>query len=208
MEAVMVEQFADWLADRVGWAWLKDKGLPWIGRQMMGWAGVDFFVNRNEQHPRVLDDLLGTANEIDAIVVIGRLLHETDLKNIRRIRRVIFPNPESDSSVHYAHSVNEFGHFRRNIAEASTSLKNKGIQVRWYPHALNYSMLIGDGNTKKGWVQTEIVMPYSAPNRRPSWRVRRSKQENLVIAMCDVFEKVWDESIPPDEAVIRRHLGN
>jgi hypothetical protein len=92
-------------------------------------SGVEFFPNRTElQKQRSLDEQLGSADAIDLVTIIGRTLHETQLKNIKNIKRVIFPNPDSPSAEDYARSVNETGFFKRQIAETTKSLQRKAIE--------------------------------------------------------------------------------
>jgi len=176
---------------------------------MKSFSGVEFFPSRTSlQQRRSLDDLLGTATKIDAVVVIGRTLHETELDNIRHVRRVIFPDPDSASLMHYAGTVDERGHIQRNVCEASRSLLQKKIEVRWYPHMIGNSLLIGDGDKRTGWVHVETIFPFSIPNRRPSWRALRTRHEDLVKSMTEMFKKMWAESRVPEESVIKRYIGN
>jgi hypothetical protein len=155
-----------------------------------------------------LDILLSKANRVDAIVVIGRTLHEHKLDSISKFNRAIFPNPECQSILHYAKTVHEFGHIRRNIAEATNTLSSQRVKVRWYPHAIHHAILLADTERSSGWVQVESVLPFSIPNLRPGWRAYRSHQEQLVISISHIFEKMWEESAEPSKAVIKRLMSD
>ncbi len=208
MARLMLAETGTWFTKVVGWSWLRRVGFPAIGRAAARLSGVEFFPNRTLLLQQCsFDDLLGKTSKIDAIVVIGRTLHETELKNIRRIERVIFPCPDSTSSLHYAKSVTEQRHFQKNIAEATTSLREKGIQVRWYPHAIHHAVLIADGTSQNGWIQVEAVFPYSKSNLRPIWRAHSKQHEELVRSMQEIFNRMWDGSKSPDEISIKAHIG-
>ena len=191
-----------WIARHLGWPWIKHIVLPWISRASMKANGIEFSPNRNDMQG--LDKLLLTAKRVDAIVVIGRTLLEHKLDCIRKFERVIFPSPESLSTLHYAKSVCEDHIFRITAAKATKRLTDAGIKVRWYPHVIHHSMLIVDAEHSAGWVQVECVLPFSIPNLRPRWRVYRDRQEQLVISMKEIFEKMWSESAEPSKTVLKQ----
>ena len=148
-----------WIAKALAW-----RAFRWIGRFSMKLSGIEFFTSRSEMRP--FDDLLSTAKNIDVIAVIGRTLHEHELTHIKNINRVILPHPECESIKHYAKTVGELGHLQRNIAEATTSLYSKRIEVKWYPHAIHHAILLVDTERNSGWVQLESVLPFSIPDSR------------------------------------------
>jgi hypothetical protein len=192
-----------WIAKHIGWQWTKDVALPWIGRGLMTrLSGIEFYPNRHDMQR--LDKLLVTAKSVDAIVVIGRTLLEHELDSISKFKRVIFPNPECPSIQHYAKTVNELDILQITAAKATKKLVDQGIKVKWYPHAIHHTVLLVDAELNTGWVQVECVLPYSAPNLRPRWVVHRSREQQLVMSMKDIFSKMWTDSVEPKAKDITR----
>jgi hypothetical protein len=186
----------------IGWPFVRDVALPSISRLFK--PDVKFFPNRNDMEG--LDKLLVTAKRVDAIVIIGRTLLEHKLDCIRQFERVIFPNPEGDSILDYAETVNERDILQRTTAKATKRLLDERIKVRWYPHAIHHTVLLVDADLNSGWVQVESALPFSIPNLRPRWIVRRNRHDQLVISMKDIFEKMWNKSTEPKSADIKRLL--
>ncbi len=67
------------------------------------------------------------------------------------------------------------------------------------------TFLVGNGKLNNGWVHAEAVLPFSVTNLRPSWTVRRTHHERLVASFVDIFEKMWNESEPPNAVILRRY---
>jgi hypothetical protein len=151
------------------------------------------------------DTQLSQAANIDAVVVIGRTIRESNLQNLRRIRRVIFPHPQAESTKRYARTVNEQNRIERDIVEATIFLKESHIDVRWYPDMIHQTFLIGDGELRNRWVHLETVLPYSYPNLRQSWMAHRLHHEQLVASFTRIFEEMWKASNQPNKELIERY---
>ncbi|MDE2107107.1 MAG: hypothetical protein KGL39_58410 [Patescibacteria group bacterium] len=173
----------------------------------MKWSGIEFYSSNDELHKRPLDEQLAKAANIDAVVIIGRTLAESDLKHVRRVQRVIMPSPKSESAKHYAQSVNEASRLSKDIADATVTFEAIGTKVRWYPHMICQTFLIGDASLQNGWVHVEMVPPYSAGNLRPSWTAYRKHHERLVASYGTIFEKMWAASEAPDKQFVKDHNG-
>jgi len=172
--------------------------------------GLKFFSDRDSlERNRSLDAQLAQASEVDAIFMVGRKLQELEIKNIRRLKRVILPNPNGQSAITYAKTVDQLGHFQRHIAEATKSLRDEHkIEVKWWPDPLYHSILMGDSDKSTGWLHIESALPFSKLNVRPSFTVERRSFENLVTAMSGVFTKMWGASEAPNEATLAKFLSS
>lgn len=186
--------------------WLRWSGLPWAARlirrsmvdAMIG-LGASFFSSRDALERRgSFDDLLGSASKVDAAFVTGhKIMHRQD-QHARHIVRLILPNPQCESFLFYEQSVGEsIGSLANQIIGATRECREKGIKVRWCPVILHQSFMLGDVDKPTGWLHSEMVLPYSKMNNRPSFRIYRHRFESAIHAYQDIFNKLWDASTEP-----------
>ena len=202
----------NWLATVEGmWSILRITGMPWLAKRWlrkMGGpvmvTGLEFFPTRAIlDRARDYDELLARAEKIDAAYTTGQVLTDFDIANIRHIRRLILPDPRSESLVSYAISIGNSPDLQRQIIRATQDVReNYGIDVRWYPGMYHASFNIGDADKNNGWAHVELTLPFSKPNRRPSFTISKAKSEETVAGLAHVFEEMWKASQPPDEAYL------
>ncbi len=197
---------AKWSARFLGWTKLPEWARGQLQRQtgVVMARGLEFFPTREIlDRARTYDELLARAEKIDAAYVTGRKISEHDIPNIRHIHRVILPDPRSKSLVSYAIGIVNSPELQGYIIRATQDAKEKyGIEVRWYPEMYHASFMVGDSVKKSGWVHIELTLPFSKPNRRPSFTVTKDRCEETVAEFAHVFEQMWKASRPPDEAYL------
>jgi hypothetical protein len=183
-----IRQIASWLLAR-------------MGRAMIGF-GASFFASRAalEQH-RSFDDLIGSTEAVDAIYVIGRSFIRNDSKRFRRIRRLMLPDPRSESFKFYEQSTGEPNLVDSVMRATAVCRDDIKIEVRWCEELIQQSVLIGDSDKRSGWVHVELAMPYSKANARPSFTVTKSRFEGVVNSYQEAFNRLWEVSYKPDETV-------
>jgi hypothetical protein len=195
--------------------WARYTGFRWLARKirrrmalsMIG-IGATFFPSRDAlNQSRDFNEFLGTAEDIDAIFVTGRVFIQDHHDKFRRIKRIIFPNPESASFKFYESHTGETD-LAACIRRATVICREKTrMHVRWAPELIQQSILIGDSDKRTGWVHAEFVLPLSTANSRPSITIRRTRYEALVKSYQEIFDKLWDISIePPMEAVAKNQI--
>jgi hypothetical protein len=184
------------------------KTRQWLGFRAMKLYGVEFFADRSAlEKARSIDEQLATASEVVGVFIVGRKFRQNYVENYRRLSRLILPKPDAESVKHYAASVDDMGNFQKAIAQTTKALQERGITIRWHPEIIQYSMILGDINKSSGWAQIECAMPYSRPNQRPSFTVKRREHEMLAIALGETFKRMWHESVDPDPSIMERFLG-
>jgi hypothetical protein len=199
-----VQNWAYRTAARIG----LDKGGRWLGRVCMKFSGVEFFPDRSTlEKSRSIDEQLATASDVVGVFIVGRKFRQNHIENSRRLSRLILPRPDTESVRHYANSVDDIGNFQRSIVQTTLALQERGTTIRWHPEIIQYSMILGDINKYSGWAQIECAMPFSKLNQRPSFTIKRHGHEMLAIALSDVFEQMWNNSVVPDSSVIERYLN-
>jgi hypothetical protein len=95
------------LFSHLSWSLIRNVA-SWIGKASMTLRGIEFFANEYELHREDLDRKLSNVKTtVDGIFIIGRTLREGKYNNIRKFHRIILPNPEFESILYYAETVNE-----------------------------------------------------------------------------------------------------
>lgn len=159
-------------------------------------TGIEFFPTKTKLiQTRPLEDQLARASDrgIDAIFVYGQTVLNLH-KNIGRINRLLLPNPYSPSFGHYEKTVNHQMTIAEHLEKAADKYRQNGVQVRFYPHFICYSLMIADPLKETGWVHVEMVMPFSLNSERPSIGVTRKISPEFVEHYAKVFEKMWGEA--------------
>lgn len=173
-------------------------------------SGLEFFPDRETlDRQRGYDKTLGSADNIDAIFATGRKVSVHDVPNIRRIKRVILPNPHSSSFIFYANSLADHPNLANYVISATKEFQdNLNIEVRWLPEMIHHSILIADSDKASGWVHVEIVLPYSKANTRPSFTLQKNHYEGAVNHFAKIFEKMWSNSLPPPINPVKPKLSD
>jgi len=91
---------------------------------------------------------------------------------------------------------------KRNSDYGKTSPQNSGKVVCACHKLFDY---VGQSNVNSGWAQIECALPFSKPNRRPSFTVQRRTHESLVIAFKDIFEAIWNASSDTDQELMNEY---
>jgi hypothetical protein len=129
-------------------------------------SGVEFFPNRTElQKQRSLDEQLGSADAIDLVTIIGRTLHETQLKTSRTLNVSFFL-----TQTHHRRKITREASTKRDflngkLPKPPKACNAKQLKVRWYSHTIRQSFMIGGARKNNGWVQIETVLPFSVSKR-------------------------------------------
>jgi hypothetical protein len=197
LQAIANTRWLRWIGVRQLAVWL----LARHSRAMIGF-GATFFSSRAalEQH-RSFDDLIGSTEAVDAIYVTGRSFIRNDSARFRRIRRLILPDPRSDSFRFYERSTGE-PNLADSVMRATAVCRDDiRIEVRWCQELIQQSILIGDSDKRTGWVHVELAMPYSKANSRPSFTVTKRRFESVVNSYQEAFNRLWDVSYKPDETI-------
>lgn len=166
---------------------------------------IKFFPDRDALDKyRDFNGALGKCEAIDAVFVTARKLIANDYSNTQKIKRVILPDPDGESFIQFAKSLKDYPNLANYVKAATAELKEKyGIEVRWFPNMIGYSMLIADASKATGWVHAEMVMPFSKANRRPSVTIYKRGYENTVTTFAKIFEDMWNASNQPGVAAAK-----
>ena len=144
----------------------------WIGIQKLAsWvlsrrgavlvSGFKFFPQRTEltRSHGTLGDRLAEVYYADAIWVIGAKFYN-DRINTHLVKRLILPDPGSNSFNFYANSVDQ-GSADEDIKNTTKRARKAGAKVRWCKEVLGQSIVLADTNRESGWVHVEAVLPYT-----------------------------------------------
>ncbi|MGY8678574.1 hypothetical protein Q2941_12300 [Bradyrhizobium sp. UFLA05-153] len=194
LQAISNTRWLRWIGLRQLASWF----LARHGRAMIGF-GANFFASRTalEQH-RSFDDLIGSTEAVDAIYITGRSFIRNDSKRFRRIRRLILPDPRSDSFRFYEQSTGEPNLVDSVLRATAVCRDDIKIEVRWCEVLVQQSVLIGDSDKSTGWVHAELAVPFSKANSRPSFTVTKRRFENVVNSYQETFNQLWAVSYTPD----------
>jgi len=169
--------------------------------------GLEFFPKRTileQTHP--LDKGIPKATNEYQILSTGRkfLAHKVPDEYLRRIRKIIFPKPDTDSVKYYAISINEEpGTVNQWILKATQKMQGTpyNAEVRWCEQFIQYSIRIGDPEKTGGWVHIEQVLPYSYHDIRPSMTLYRKDFEDVVDEYFRIFNELWGKSETPPKNI-------
>lgn len=183
------------------WSILRITGLPWlasgllrIGGQRVKGSGFRFYFSRPalEQRNKKLGQLFTDTKWVDALWVKGEKFYDAN-ENIHAVKRLILPNPDSNSLRLFANSVDQEA--LKEIIKAVTQKATKaGAQVRWCKEFYCTSINLVDTGRNNGWVHVEVVLPYSRPEDRPSFTIEKSRSPDCVLEFQRIFNEIWDKS--------------
>ena len=168
---------------------------------------VQFYPDRPSlDRSGTLDTLLGSANEVKAVLVGGSGFITHRPQNARRVSRAILPHPQCGSLVGYSKTTGDFPGLSSKIAQTTKHLQDFGINVRWYPEMICHTLLIGDPQAPSGWAKFESVLPYADFSMRPNIIVRTREHPEMLQLLDDVFQKMWLNSSDPDKITLSNLL--
>jgi len=136
-------------------------------------------------------------------MVTGRKFLTEKYDAIRHIRRIILPDPNSDSLKFYSSSIYSEDAVRNHILEATRVCSEEfGIRVRWCPQHIQSTFMLGDAEKRSGWLHAEMVLPFSRANLRPSFTAKKERFPELVDSYQTIFEALWDQASEPQMKVV------
>lgn len=166
-------------------------------------SGFVFFTNRNtlERENGKLGARFAAAKHVDALWIKGGSFYDEN-ENTHVVKRLILPDPESESIRFFAQSVDQedIGSVIRAVTEKATRV---GAKVKWCKEFPGVSMNLVDTGRENGWTHVEVVLPFSKPNDRPSFTIKKSRSPDSVLEFQRVFNVLWDESVAPSGSAPR-----
>ncbi len=160
-------------------------------------AGFHYFPDR-----MVLNMTFGTlggrfkdVSQVDAILVVGSDFYHAR-NNLHVIKRLILPDPESNSFKFYIGSVSQADAIGALIRDVTKIAKENQTSVKWSSEFIFHTMLLADTDRPTGWVHIESVLPHSHPKLRPSYTVEKRFSADAVYEARDIFNHLWDASRP------------
>ena len=196
-----------WLADVEGiFAILRIFGLRKFARWLLQRRGIimahglDFYVNRialKKHHS--IEDQLKKAKDIYALWLSGTNAF-TSGGPVGNIKQLILPNPNCESLKTFEKKLPTHSRLLSQEIRDTTRLAKEEhqIDVKWHNAFIGFSLMIGDPTLPSGWAQIEMVMPYAAPNDRPSFQIKNSKQPVLFSHIWRVYQDIANNSSEPD----------
>jgi hypothetical protein len=181
--------------------WATTTGVPGLARWLLQRrgnvvkaGGFRFFPDRptlQMAYGTLANRFVGVS-DVDALLVVGVKFYRAQA-NLDKIKRLLLPNPDGETLKWFAETIN--GKDTSRVIKETTKLALKaGAKVKWYNHFNFHSMILADTDKPSGWAHIETVLPYSQPERRPSYTVHKQRSEQLVKEMQRVFDEIWDKS--------------
>jgi len=127
-----------------------------------------------------------------AIFVVGSKFYHAQ-NNVGVIKRLLLPNPEGEAIKYHAQTV-KHPLTTKLIREATREAIKAGAKVRWYDHFFFNSIILADTDKPTGWMHIETVLPYSQPEKRPSYIVSKQLAPQAVAELQRVFDEIWDNA--------------
>jgi hypothetical protein len=120
-------------------------------------------------------------------------------EELHKVSCLLLPNPNSASLKDFQKNLPGTVNLFNEIHRVTLDAQDKGIAVKWYPELTGQSWWIGDRDTQGAFVHIECLMPFSQTNRRPSFRVYRSQDEDFYKRYCEIFDKMFyrEDSVTP-----------
>jgi hypothetical protein len=160
-----------------------------------------------------LSDALRNGSTVKMLLVGGTGLLPAQVA--QKITVALLPDPDSPSLIHYAQTVrdpaagivNDSSGLPRKILESTKYLLESGIDVGWYPQFIGITLMIVDPGHTKGWVQSEIVLPFISQDDRTCTVVRNSASPGLTAIANATFDKMYASAPKPTLAVVQARLN-
>ena len=194
--------------------------VRWIGmsNRIRGWATGNILVNGFEfcSNRAKLDQLrdqetqLRRADAIDAAWASG-IKAAKESKEIHRIRRLILPDPDSDSFKWFVDSLPSRVRLRNDVLETTRLIQDNHAsttKIRWSKQFVGASFMIGDSDQDSGWLHFEIVMAFCPATERPRFNLLKRKDPVAFSTFLKAFNDLWGDSLPPDDAIMKGYRAN
>ena len=110
------------------------------------------------------------------------------------VKRLILPNPDSESTKYYFDSIGQGSPIRELIKHATKKARATVAKVRWCDHFLYNSITLADHDEPMGWAHVEIVLPHCVTENRPGYTIYKHRSNELVQKLVEVFLAIWDDS--------------
>jgi uncharacterized membrane protein len=141
-----------------------------------------------------IHEMIGQGDNIDAIYMNASFILSQDLSNIRRLRRVILPNPKHEAFLSLVDACGETQeNLTRTIETAIERFRRANIEVRLYRGWVVNSMHIADYDKPNGWAQVEVVFLDLHQDDRPILMVRKPANDHTIRALADAFNHMWEK---------------
>jgi hypothetical protein len=167
-----------------------------------------FFPDRASLHRAhgTLAKRFAGVSSVSALWVVGQKFYHGD-ESIGVLRELLLPNPDGNAIKYLAKTVAR-PDISRDIRSTTQMALKSGTNVRWYDHFIFSSIILADIDKPSGWMHIETVLPYSKPERRPSYTVKKSESEEAVLEMARIFRRIWDEAKEASEARVEPIASN
>jgi len=160
--------------------------------------GVEFYPDRHVlETERPLAATLSGVRNLQAVLVAGSNLFNR-LPSATRLNRLILPHPDAPGVKRFEQDQPGMA-VAQVIREVTRAAKRQGVQVRWYPNWIGYSILLADISEADGFVHFETVLPFAERTDRPSVTIRRRAYPSVIQSFGKLFDKMWEVS---DEAEV------
>jgi hypothetical protein len=156
--------------------------------------GFQFFPDRasiNKQYES-LGNKLEKASAVLAIWPVGTTFFDAQ-KNTHVVKKLILPNPDSESAKYFFQSVAQ-NHGRDLIKAATEKARKAGAKVRWSKHFLFNSITLVDHDLPMGWAHVEAVLPHFTTESRPGYTIYKHRSTESVQRLAALFSDLWDDS--------------
>ena len=173
----------------------------WAMQKLNARSGVvigfkfDFFASRTaliQKHPTLAGRLI-ESGRVDSMWVSGSKFYRAG-EGTHRIKRLLLPHCAADSFIF--HSSNSNGSIEETIiADTSKRAIEAGPEVKYTPIFLGYSINLVDTNSPAGWAHVELVLPFSKPDKRPSFTVYKYPHPDLVNELQRVYDELWKKAV-------------
>jgi hypothetical protein len=160
-------------------------------------AGFFWFPDRaalTKQYP-YLGDRLDGHSIVWALWPVGANFFD-DGKNTHLVKRLILPDPGSDSAIFYFNSISQ-DHALSLIKSTTLKAQKIGASVRWSSHFPFNSITLVDPQKPSGWAHLETALPYCTTIDRAGYTIYKHRSAEAVDRLATVFQEIWDRSSEP-----------
>jgi hypothetical protein len=153
-----------------------------------------FFPDRGALHRThgTLAQRLANVSSVNAIWVVGQKYYHAG-EHLGVVTKLLLPDPDGEAVNYYAR-VSNHPEVVKYIKDATSRAWAAGTKVRWYQPFIFSSIVLADTDKPTGWVHIEIVLPYSRPEKRPSFTITKIRSEETVSETQRVFDRIWDSA--------------
>jgi hypothetical protein len=146
----------------------------------------------------------------------GKEASDNEIWDSNKIERLILFNPKAESMtkkkanilyppIHTPISFNKnLEKIEGDILYTTKRANSVSIPVRWFKHAIGNTMIIANpetGKKQEGWARTELSLPYSDLENRPSILIKESETPQLFRYIIKCYKQIWDASEEVDNGI-------